>query len=153
MKQPELRRSVSLQQRKIVLLAGHTGCWCYFGGGAAATLGTFFHSASTAGGSSSRSLSIPLRNIAIFQICSYLHPGSKARHSREAGSMLHLPERDGLGIIFNPVLGKLRGLDIKALSQVRRLGSHAPWHIAQFSAYKCARWNRATPVTPIVRVM
>ncbi len=37
----------------------------YFGG-VAATLGTFFHSSSTAGGS----LSIRLRNIAIFQISS-----------------------------------------------------------------------------------
>jgi hypothetical protein len=36
--------------------------------------------------------------------------------------MLHLPERNGLGIVFDPVLGKLRGLDIEALSQVRRLG-------------------------------
>src|SRR5262249_46004580 len=51
-----------------------------------------------------------------------LQRGSKPRHCREADSMLHLPERDSPRIIFNPVLGKLRGLDIEALSQVRRLG-------------------------------
>ena len=51
-----------------------------------------------------------------------LQRGSKARHCREADSMLNLPERDSLRIILDPVLGKLRGLDIEALSQVRRLG-------------------------------
>jgi hypothetical protein len=38
-------------------------------------------------------------NIFVFQ------RGGEARHSRETDSMLHLPERDGLGIIFNPILG------------------------------------------------
>ena len=45
----------------------------------------------------------------------------KARHRREADSMLHLPERRGLGILFDSIFGKLRCLDIKALSRVRRL--------------------------------
>src|SRR5262249_38407704 len=46
--------------------------------------------------------------------------GGKARHSREADSMLHLPERRPLGVIFDSMLGKLRCLDIEALSRVRR---------------------------------
>ena len=36
--------------------------------------------------------------------------------------MLHLPERRGLGILFDSIFGKLRCLDIEALSRVRRLG-------------------------------
>jgi hypothetical protein len=50
-----------------------------------------------------------------------LQRGGKARHRRETDSMLHLPERRGLGIIFDSIFGKLRRLDIEALSQVRRL--------------------------------
>ena len=51
-----------------------------------------------------------------------LQRGGKARHRREADSMLHHPERRGLGIIFDSIFGKLRCLDIEALSRVRRLG-------------------------------
>ena len=51
-----------------------------------------------------------------------LQRGGKARHRREADSMLHLPKRRGLGIIFDSIFGKLRCVDIEALSKVRRLG-------------------------------
>ena len=37
-----------------------------------------------------------------------LQRGGKARHRREADSMLHLPKRRGLGIIFDSIFGAWR---------------------------------------------
>src|SRR4029077_20951894 len=85
---------------RFVLLAGHTRSWCYFGGGVAATLGTFFHSASTAGGS----LSICLRNIAIFQICSSCSVGAKLGIAVKRIPCLTFQNETGSGSYSTPSL-------------------------------------------------
>ena len=44
--------------------------------------------------------------------------GSEARHRGEADSVLYRPERCGLGIVFDAILGELRGFDVEALGQL-----------------------------------
>jgi hypothetical protein len=57
-----------------------------------------------------------------FPVLLVFQRGSEARHSGEADSVLHRPERCRLGIVFDPILGELRCFDIKTLGQFRWLG-------------------------------
>ena len=74
------------------------------------------------------------RKSATCQICSSSSVLTERGHSGKADAVIDLPKRHALGIVFDAVLGELRGTLVEATRDCDGLPSAAPWQTAQSAA-------------------